>query len=145
MRLIIVFALVIGGFVLLVVAVILGALAVPVTAAAVGVLAAIGVVVLGVALFVDLITPSGATCGLVSRVVFPDRCGGTCPPGQTCTPTATRPYGPFGALGVQAAACACTPVAAPGTPGGGTPGTPGGGTPGTPGGGTPGGADEDGG
>lgn len=120
MRLVIVFLLVIGGFVLLVVAVILGALTAPVTAAAVGIIAAIGVVVLGAALFVDFFTPARGPCGLVTRVAFRDRCGGTCPAGQICVPTATRPYGPFGILGVQAAACACTPLAAPGATGAGT-------------------------
>jgi hypothetical protein len=124
MRLVIVFLLIIGGFILLVVAVLAGALLIPATAAAVGVLAAIGVVVLGAAVLVDLLTPAPGACALVTRVLFRDRCGGTCPAGQICAPTATRPYGPFGIGGVQAAACACVPLVTlggPGTPGGGTP------------------------
>jgi hypothetical protein len=134
-RLVIVFVLVIGGFVLLAVAVAAGALAIPAAGAAVGVLAAVGVVVLAVAVFVDLVTPAPGACGLVRRLVFRDRCGGGCPAGQVCVVTTTRPYGvgrlglggPLG--GVQAAACACavplTPI--PGIPGagGGAAGPPG--------------------
>ena len=50
--------------------------------------------------------------GIVTR----DKCGGTCPPSQTCVCTGTKPYGPFGWLGVQDATCAC------GAPGTGVPG-----------------------
>jgi hypothetical protein len=114
MRLLIVFGLIVGGFVLLGVAVVFGALTIPLTAAAVGVLAAIGVVVLGVALVVDLTTPAPPACGLVTRVVFRDRCGGTCGAGQICRATSTRPYGPFGVLGAQAATCGCRPFVPPG-------------------------------
>jgi hypothetical protein len=120
-RLLIVFLLIIGGFVLLIVAIVLGALAIPATAAAVGVIAAIGVFAFGVAAVIDFFTPAPAACALVTRTLFPDRCGGTCPAGQVCAPSATRPYGPFGVFGTQAAACACVPVVTPGGSGGGTP------------------------
>lgn len=53
-------------------------------------------------------------CRLVTQILLPDKCLGTCPPGTACGPTATRPYGPWGLLGTQDAACACAGAAAPG-------------------------------
>ena len=58
-------------------------------------------------------------CRLVTQIMLPDKCLGTCPPGTVCGPTATRPYGPRGWFGTQDAACACAgaaptgPVTAP--------------------------------
>jgi hypothetical protein len=69
---------------------------------------------------------TAGVCRLVVNNVLPDECRGTCPPGQTCVATTTRPYGPWGWLGTQAATCGCTPVAAGGGTGGGTGGTTGG-------------------
>ena len=68
-------------------------------------------------------------CQLRRGIVTRDKCGGTCPPGQVCVSTGTRPYGPFGWFGLQDTACAC---GAPGTGVPGGTGGPPGGTGGTP-------------
>ena len=49
-------------------------------------------------------------CHLKQMWVVKDYCTGTCPPGEVCSATSTRPYGPFGWF-TQADGCAC--VAAP--------------------------------
>jgi uncharacterized membrane protein YgcG len=75
------------------------------------------IVIDGVVLLYRLTT---GTCGLRKALLFPDTCGGSCPPGGVCLATATRPY-MFG-LGTQSAACACTGAGGGGTGGGGTTG-----------------------
>ena len=64
-------------------------------------------------------------CGLFTDAIFPDECLGVCPPAaggvaQGCTVLTTRGYGPFGALGTQAATCGCRVLPPP--PAGGAPG-----------------------
>jgi hypothetical protein len=51
--------------------------------------------------------PVAGACGLVRRTIKKDYCSGTCPPGQVCVVTATRPWA--GGIGgaTQAAACGC--------------------------------------
>lgn len=119
MRTLIILLLVSAGLVLVVV---LGVVVLVGTLEAAAVLLAAAVVVFAVGLVIDAFRAPPPTCGLVRRVVFRDTCEGTCPPGQLCTRTATRPYGRIGFLGVQVgvqdAACACVAVAAPGPPGG---------------------------
>jgi hypothetical protein len=48
-------------------------------------------------------------CTLVKRRILRDYCPpkGLCPPGSICQATMSRPYGPWGIFGRQAAACAC--------------------------------------
>lgn len=63
--------------------------------------------------------PPPPPCGLVRSTVLPDYCFGTCPPGQTCAATSTRPYPAWmggWAPSTQAATCACVPIPPP--PGG---------------------------
>lgn len=123
MRAVITIILVFVGLVLVLVAgviVFVGALE------AAAVLAAIAVVVFAVGFVIDAFRTPPPTCGLVRRAALRDTCEGTCPPGQLCTETATRPYGRIRFLGVQfgvqAAACSCVAVPAPGPAGGGPPG-----------------------
>jgi hypothetical protein len=69
-------------------------------------------------------------CGLITQVLLPDKCGGSCATGR-CGPTATRPYGPWGIFGTQDAACACIVPPPPPPPPGTSGGTGGGGSGGT--------------
>lgn len=98
-------------------------------------IAAVALAILAVTLgyyFIVFFPSRRAPCRLKRNLIFPDECVGACPPGQICVATATRPYGPWGALGTQASACGC--IAAGGGGGGG--GTGGGGTGGGTGGGS---------
>lgn len=58
-------------------------------------------------------------CRLKPMWVVKDYCTGTCPPGEDCVATSTRPYGPFGWF-TQAAACTCVPTATGGAGTGGS-------------------------
>jgi hypothetical protein len=82
-------------------------------------------------LFAILNATLGRTgCRLYTQLVFPDYCDGAClVAGQACAASTSRPYGPFGWLGTQAATCACvgTPAGAGGATGGGGTGGAGGG------------------
>lgn len=52
-------------------------------------------------------------CALVTDLIFPDLCVGTCPPGQGCGPTTTRRYLIFF---TQHATCACAVGVIPAVP-----------------------------
>ena len=96
-----------------------------------------GFLILSFIIWYDLTRGTTGTCGIVKRIMFPDTCEGTCPVitsglNSQCQAATTRPYGPFGWFGTQAASCTCvnptTGGAMPGFPpvAGGTAGTGGG-------------------
>ena len=58
-------------------------------------------------------------CRLVTYRFLRDECAGSCPPGQSCVATGTRPYGPYGIFGTQPTGCTCRPTAPANPPAGG--------------------------